>query len=200
MEVGVNSSGLNTAGFAKSFTSQCSGCSNNFFPLTKIEIALSAVIIMVTWLYMLYSSMRLLWLRKHSNNVFVRCSALWRFMLFTAIFHLLTTSPYVTLCFIDVTKNAVISSQYLSLTSENMVPETMTSFVNASLSLTDTSQNMISRDEPDTSSNIQINCIVTSSSRLHLTLSSFFILFHTAFSPLFYLLRLLGIRRLVTFF
>uniref|UniRef100_H2YMT6 Uncharacterized protein n=1 Tax=Ciona savignyi TaxID=51511 RepID=H2YMT6_CIOSA len=57
-------------------------CSNLFYPLSKSHVIFQALVITVTWLFMLFTSLRLLWLRRNSKNVFVRCSALWRFILY----------------------------------------------------------------------------------------------------------------------
>ena len=181
-----------------SVTSSCSGCSKGFYPLTKLQAAISAVIIIVTWLYMFYSSMRLLWLRKHSSNVFVRCSALWRFILLTTIFYMVATSFYVGLCFIDVTGDVITPAQSLIIASssgmqyENLSPYLIRNF-------TSHEQFSLLSDTMTSSKYFKIFCFVTSHSGIYLSLSSLFLLFHSTLAPLFYLLRLLGIRRLTSF-
>jgi len=56
---------------------------------------------------MLASSLHLLRLRKTSSNVFVRCSALWRFILAVSIFYFVTLVPYVALSVFDVLKGYI---------------------------------------------------------------------------------------------
>jgi len=179
-------------------TSSCSGCSMSFYPLTKLQTAFSAIIIIVTWLYMFYSSMRLLWLRKHSNNVFVRCSALWRFILITTIFHMVAMLLYVGLCFVDVSGDVITFSHTFTDTSNSIQSEKLTSYLLANSNLT--SRDVISTLYSDNSSKyLQIFCYVTSHSGMFLSLSSIFLLLHSSLAPLLYLLRLLGMRRLISF-
>ena len=183
-------------------TATCSGCSKSFYPLTKLQTAASALIVIVTWLYMLYSSMRLLWLRKHSNNVFVRCSALWRFILLTAIFHMLGTLLYVVLCIVDVTGDVITEDLYPPFNSiwNQMSPSNASVLIVKSNLTTDGLQDESSSDTVTSPDDIwQTFCYFTSQTGVYVSFSSIFLLLHSAFAPLLYLLRLLGIRRLVTF-
>ena len=181
--------------------SKCDACSTYFFPLTKLQTALAVAVIAITWLFMLISSLRLLWLRKHSNNVFVRCSALWRFILATAVFHLVGLSTYVILCVVDIIKNNLSRVEVLAEDPSYRAPESgylynMTSRTIFDRTINETIANKTSELHEYLIFNSQGNCVTHLKISLYISVSGSLVLFHSIVSPLLYLLRLLGCRRL----
>lgn len=82
-------------------TNICQSCSSSQYPLQKNTPLVVACVLQVILLCLLASSARLYWLRKHSGNVFVRCSAIWRFVLLTSCYYFVTLAPFVTSTLLD---------------------------------------------------------------------------------------------------
>lgn len=158
----------------------CSACSSAFFPLSNSHQIFTVMIIVINLIWLVTSSARLLYLRKHSSNVFVRCSALWRFMFMIALFYFVTLSPLVIWIVLDFgTASSAIKSPLWYEDSTNEVNSTMFGLVNV---LHD-SYVVVDKD----------------SSRLNPylgTVSVCFLLIHFAVTPSLYLVRLLGFRRI----
>lgn len=150
-------------------------CSAFFQPLTLLQVSINAAVITVSWLVMLSSAIRLLWLRKRSSNVFVRCSALWRFIFFAAVFYLATLAPYVTICLIDVIRGYGRAPQVVEVAE------------------VEANSTAGSGDEALTTQNA-----LTATDAFYLDVSSCFLLIHCAVLPSLYLIRLLGFRRMLS--
>nr|XP_002127509.1 uncharacterized protein LOC100176044 isoform X2 [Ciona intestinalis] len=157
-------------------------CSNLFYPISKLHVIFHALVITVTWLFMLIISLRLLWLRKHSKNVFVRCSALWRFILYTAVFYLVAYATYVAVCVLDAMHTNTPNDANRA-TSIMMLNVTM-NYDRTNRSMTSQPANLVPPHgfEP---------------SLLLLEVASCLVLFHSTIAPSLYMVRLLGFRRLL---
>ncbi|XP_078492573.1 uncharacterized protein LOC100176044 isoform X2 [Ciona intestinalis] len=158
-------------------------CSSLFYPISKLHVIFHALVITVTWLFMLIISLRLLWLRKHSKNVFVRCSALWRFILYTAVFYLVAYATYVCVCVLD--------AMYTNTSSNDANRATSIIMPNVTMNYDRTNRSMTSQPadlEPPHG---------FEPSLLLLEVASCLVLFHSTIAPSLYMIRLLGFRRLL---
>ncbi|CAK8687776.1 unnamed protein product [Clavelina lepadiformis] len=183
---------LNLERMSTEIAPSCATCSTLFPSLSKAQLLFSVLLITCSWIFAFSSALRLLWLRKHSSNVFVRCSALWRFIFFNAIFHLASTAPYVTLCVIDLVGGDDVFSAplYEPSRSRDTIDGKNQSGQNQSDILTDSSS-----EYGHLSSNFRKAARVGTT---YVTITSSFILLHCAIAPSLYIVRLLGLRRLLS--
>ncbi|XP_039273170.2 uncharacterized protein LOC120347317 [Styela clava] len=176
------------------FISRCSLCSTAFFPLSKSHMVYVASVTFITWCWLIVSASRLLHLRKHSSNVFVRCSALWRFMFMTALFFFVTMAPYVAWIILD----------YVTASSADMSP--LWNSGQQSLQIKDSDYN-----DEDIRSNVIQKTVFGSTTEfwyakddiaylypLYGVGSTCLVLVNFAFAPTMYLVRLLGFRRIMS--
>ena len=176
-------------------SSACDACSGFFFPLPKIQLIFEAAVVVAAWLFMFHCALRLLWLRKYSSNVFVRHSAFWRFLLFTAIFYLITTAPFLAICCTDIF-DFFKKSPYLS---SKFFPSKTILLVNASLpTLNQSNDNTNSTLTTSSSGNFYLCLDALPYKSSYLAIASSLLLLHCSVTPLLYLFRLLGIRRIIS--
>ena len=169
----------------------CSACSSAFFPLSKSHLIFAVLVIIITWLWLITSSARLLYLRKHSNNVFVRCSALWRFMFLTALFFFITLLPYVIWMILDFKTGSSAVKSPLWYSEPYGMTNITNNVKNANESTSrEGSQNLYLSDH-----------YLADSAYLHPIIGAIsycLLLIHFAITPSLYLVRLLGFRRIIS--
>lgn len=158
----------------------CSSCSSAFFPLSNSHQIFTIMIIVINWIWLVASSARLLYLRKHSSNVFVRCSALWRFMFMVAVFYFITLTPLVVWMGFDFkTTSSAVKSPLWYEDGANGSDTNEYGYVN----VPGHTFSVVDKDNW----------------RLHPYLGSIadcFLLINLAVTPSLYLVRLLGFRRI----
>lgn len=159
--------------------------------MNKTHMIFNALVIFVVWIWLMVSASRLLWLRKHSTNVFVRCSALWRFMFMIAAFYFVTMSPYVAWIIVDFVTKPVVNQSPLWFTKETVTTASNIQEAAGSLSNGEFQESVNSDYVPVVSDVDYLN-------PLYSMVATGLLLCHLAISPTLYLVRLLGFRRILS--